>query len=765
MIMKKKINAIIILFFLAAGILAGCGKVDNGRNKTTEAEKTDSEDNSRNPSGKYTSSRIVINTGEGNKIKDVLITQDAIFYATIAIKENITSQGLYRISLSNSQGTGMDELSPQDAERMPLPENTASISKLFPGDDGSVYLLGSMPFLAGETGRDFIAHYDRHGSLINEYDITESLASLGGSTADSRILITTASAGKDQIVYLGYLKEESMIVSADREGKVKSALSLEAGQVISSAAWEDGVLYGVIQGKEGTRISMVDLEKGQITDVSAIPQEQIGGQLFSNGDGCLLYSGKTGLFERNPQSGELMPLYEWHTSGISGEDVRNVCMRPGGVIDAAVYDISGEGDLTLLRLTPGSSETERETITIGCFYDSQELLKLAGQFNTEQNKYNVEIRTYSSEEQKSRMESEIVSGSGPDLIDLNCIYVKEYVNKGLLENLHPYLEDSQSLKREELVESVLRVNTVENILTCIPSSFMIDILAGKASEIGSRDTWTIEEFQEYLQLHEGAEIYEGVTYGGSKELIVLMDLWARENQYIDWEKKQVYFNTDEFKELLTFAQNYTSRFAQDNTSTSQKLLEGRVLLYNMGIRNMEEYIYQKGLFNGDIVHIGYPGPDKKSNYGIMVSGAYGILSNSKNKEGAWSFIEYMIRSQSAEELPYGQFPVLSSALEEHFRESCVENSYLDVTGKEIIRPKDERSDGGVTVEIYAADQTDVDMVRKMIENISYVKFNDSPVTEIVLEEITSLFTGAKSVEDTSRIIQNRVQLYVNETAP
>ena len=45
------------------------------------------------------------------------------------------------------------------------------------------------------------------------------------------------------------------------------------------------------------------------------------------------------------------------------------------------------------------------------------------------------------------MNADILSGKVPDIIDLNAIPIRQYVSKGLLEDLTPYYEKDEVVKK------------------------------------------------------------------------------------------------------------------------------------------------------------------------------------------------------------------------------------------------------------------------------------------------------------------------------
>lgn len=55
-----------------------------------------------------------------------------------------------------------------------------------------------------------------------------------------------------------------------------------------------------------------------------------------------------------------------------------------------------------------------------------------------------------------------------------------------------------------------------------------------------------------------------------------------------------------------------------------------------------------------------------------------------------------------------------------------------------------------------------DRVKEMLSNARHETYEQIQIKEIVGEELGAFFAGEKDAESTARIIQNRVQLFLNE---
>lgn len=68
----------------------------------------------------------------------------------------------------------------------------------------------------------------------------------------------------------------------------------------------------------------------------------------------------------------------------------------------------------------------------------------------------------------------------------------------------------------------------------------------------------------------------------------------------------------------------------------------------------------------------------------------------------------------------------------------------------------------VTVDLHAATQEDLDQVMALYEQIDTVYRWDESLEEIITDVAGAYFAGDKTLDETTALIQNRAQLYVNE---
>lgn len=387
-----------------------------------------------------------------------------------------------------------------------------------------------------------------------------------------------------------------------------------------------------------------------------------------------------------------------------------------------------------------SSETiqnKKETVTLGVFGSvDNELMQIISMFNLKNQEYQIQTKQYESVDQ---LKTQLMSGKGPDLYPVGGIGAKYIVAAGMAEDLHPYLEKSERIDTNELHHKILELSSVDEVLVSIPSSFAISTLIGAASELGNEPGWTIDEFLTYVNDHRGRMLYSGGP--DSRKYIIWYYLWAKWDALVDYSEKKACFDTQEFRDILTFAYTYEDYGYEEHT-----------LLDSLGLDSVSSFEHAQEDWNNDMVIIGFPTAEKTPRHGFWAQNDYAINKASACKEGAWAFIEYLLLQELEETEKndrYFAFPTYLPALEAQFEKA------KQRIGKSVVDAE------GLYVFTTSVTEDDITQIKTLIDSISY-KFENDSAEEIIYEEIAAFLKGGKTIDETIDIIQNRVQLYLDE---
>ena len=139
---------------------------------------------------------------------------------------------------------------------------------------------------------------------------------------------------------------------------------------------------------------------------------------------------------------------------------------------------------------------------------------------------------------------------------------------------------------------------------------------------------------------------------------------------------------------------------------------------------------------------------------LMMWEAFGINAASGHKEAAWNFVRRFFLPET-EASPYG-IPIRIDTYEKEIARLMIPDIVNGEEVPEIV------SYYGHELEIYAMTEEEAMNFREIIENIAFAWRDDRVIMDIISEDTAAFFNGTKTAADTARIIQSRIQIYLDE---
>lgn len=548
---------------------------------------------------------------------------------------------------------------------------------------------------------------------------------------------------------------------------------ISVGQYVNNMfAMKDGRVVAAYFGNTGWSLEAVDLAQKSLKPLESSIVFDYGTYLDGT-DTDLLYTQNAILYQCDLGDEKPTELLNWMDSDINSGNLRDFTILPDGRIVAVTVDYSAgaETELSILTRKNRSEVPEKEILTYASLYVPYYTENDIVAFNKQSDKYRIEVKEYGDdtmdyEDRVALLNADLTSGSAPDIIDLNyCLLsLEELVSAGVVEDLTPYLEADGTIKREDMVENVLRAYEQDGRLYGIMSCFGIEAIVGKVSDVGDEASWSIEDMMALVDAKgRDAEIIEYVDKAYMLSTLCMMN----QNRFIDPETGTCDFTGGEFAKLLEFADRFPKEVDYDANGPSEieKIRSGQLLLLTRSITSVAMYQMFEYEFGEPVNFVGYPTMEG-SGLLLNVNGTTAAMhAGSKNKEGVWEFIRFNLSEKRQENLPTanGGFPILKSALDKELAEAMENEYYEDEDGNQKLTSKATWGTGDFSVEVYAATQEQVDRIREMIETAQPNVREDHKISEIINEEAQAYFDGQKSAEDVAALVQNRVQTYLNET--
>ena len=450
--------------------------------------------------------------------------------------------------------------------------------------------------------------------------------------------------------------------------------------------------------------------------------------------------------------GASAPIFD--LSGTSREGkVRGFC--PDGKDFLLVY--GGDEDTGLLRFTP--TEAEKKVLTVARLQKNHFITDLIARYNRENQEYYLVNRQYfgtNEEEQLEQLELDILTGDRPDLLDTMLTNLEVYGAKGLLRDLYPMIDADPTIRREDFVPSVLRALESESgALYLLWPEFALWSCAEPKTFVGDMESWTLEDM--YRICEENPELTLYGNYGNARSYLDFT-LTGIMDRFADFETGELHFDDPEFVRFLNFQLEMCRR--------AREYVGGEYLLYVNHFYTVDDFAL--GLTVAEAQGLQFTGFPCYGGTGHRCHGeiSFAIVEGTGNEEDAWAFFSWFLSEEMQEEME--RLPMRQRVLEA--RLETLEKGTPERTVTRFVDPEAAAAGTNsetVTYTIPAMPgmtEEEFAVVRRLLDGIEgiYDDTTINPCYNIVWEEYTNLYKGAKSAEDTAKAIQDRLSIFVAE---
>lgn len=387
-------------------------------------------------------------------------------------------------------------------------------------------------------------------------------------------------------------------------------------------------------------------------------------------------------------------------------------------------------------------------------------------FNQSNPDCRIEIKEYGTKEDRSggitQLNGDIVSGNCPDILVLPLRFSMElYASKGVLEDLYTYIDQDGSLKRSDFQENILKAYETGGKLYGIPIQYSIYSMIGKTSLLGERKSWNLDELIAFADGFAGkSEIFNVST----KSAVLSLCLRANGEQLVSWQEGEG-FNRELFLKVLEFSNRFTNDEQYTyNEDRLGRVEENQLLLTDSQLSGFTGPQIDEAMFGEPVTYIGFPSEKEGGSLAVSTS-VMAISSKCSEKEAAWQFLGSMLSEEFQAGLAssYQGFPIRKSGLEKQIEVESKATYTTDENGNQIEQPTGMMSVGSFEMDMYAAKEKDVKKVKEVIESVSKIRDTNDQISDIISEESAAYFGGSKTAEEVADVVENRIQIYVNET--
>ena len=425
----------------------------------------------------------------------------------------------------------------------------------------------------------------------------------------------------------------------------------------------------------------------------------------------------------------------------------------------------------------------------------------------------------------TKLNTEIVAGNVPDILSTSEIPLSRYAAKGYLEDLWPMIDGDPDITRESLMENVFKAAEINGKLYQVFDSFAITTVVGSRKVVGDRMSWNLKDLQAALAtMPDGCAIF-GETDTKSEMLTALMSMnldsyvdWEKGESHFDSDAFKAAL---EFCNNFPAEFDYDNYNWEEADSEPVRIANGKQMLQTLYLSGFNDIQMYEAIFGGSealytvdtdairsggssgtyvvsvpssmsggamymdespaqrvkpgkyISYVGYPREDGGVGSAFNIARGMAISTTCKDKEGAWSFVRQLLLPKNEDSSRYGgywYFPSNKADFDKNAEDSMKKEYITDANGKNILdadgNPVEETKSGwswdSLNIDIVATTQEEYDQVMELYNAIDSVLDYDVSMFEIVTEQAGPYFSGDKSLDETVKNIQDRVNLYINE---
>lgn len=528
----------------------------------------------------------------------------------------------------------------------------------------------------------------------------------------------------------------------------------------------------LINSGEEFTYQTLDIETGQRGEAAPIPFNYYMYSTFSGKYYDLYLSDEKGIYGFNFGDEQLTTIMDYISSDFASYGISNM-----EVLDEErmlLYYFSEEGSkIGIFKKVPAEEIGERTLLTLGCFYLDGDVKNQVVEFNKKSTTHRISVidySTYNTEEDYSlgmtRLNTDITSGNTPDIILLQShgMPIESYMAKGVFMDFYELMAEDSSFNKEDYLQNVFEAYEYKGKLYQLIPSFYINTFVGKTADVGEDFTWTMEEaLALQASMPEGTNLFSNMIQYD----FLYSCLSFSEDEYVNWETGECYFDTDKFIRMLEYAKTLPKdyNFADYEDEAAYQEMEsqyrdGKTLLMRTALSNFRDYgSWKYAYFGEEITPVGFPTENGiGSSFGADINLA--ISTQTKNKQAAWEFVKSFLSEEYQEKRTYN-FPVRLSSLEKLEADAQKKPYYTDEKGNKVEYDMTYWL-GNMEIKADPLTKEETGRVVEFIKSVNRVANYNEELMKIVQEEAAGFLEGQKSAQEVAGVIQSRVRIYINE---
>ena len=570
-----------------------------------------------------------------------------------------------------------------------------------------------------------------------------------------------------------YINILGNICIVDPNGDFLFSLELQGERSTQLIKLNDGSIVGF--GRQGNSqiIRQIDIHDKAWGTTIEMPPLNIKSVLSGNDNHILVFNDGASLYGIKTLESEPEQILSWTDIGLNADGIKNISFLQND----SLFILNQEFKFGVRKLVTEviiierisiedlPEKMEKTVLTLATFRFEGHLLNAVQYFNRRSDTHTIQIIDYSIYNTHddhmaglTRLNTEIIAGRVPDILDLSDVPFEVYAARGLFVDLNPFLDADTELNRSGLMDNVLRASEINGSLYGIFPVFKISTMYGIPAAVGADPGWNLTELKMVLEANPQADLSIGSRFGAYVSREEMLKLLFQHNieQFVDWDSGTASFETDYFLEILEFANIFPTEHSISVPSKYEYfeiISRGRQIINIFDMGSFRSYIGGRSDFGGELVLKGFPVKNGSGNR-FVLEGGVAITIGCEDANGAWKFIRTLLTESFQREFVWNDMFSVNRAIFDEGRAWAMDPANAGRTRISW--------DPEISILYPELSQDEADKIVAFIDSVTSVLPHDEMLWNIIIESASDYFNGQRSAEDAARIIQSRASRYLAE---
>ncbi len=583
-----------------------------------------------------------------------------------------------------------------------------------------------------------------------------------------------------------FFSNNNMLIGYAADGTLLFCSELETDWINNMFA--DGktgqLVVGFYKEPDYSKLHMypVDLTTGKLSDTEYAMSELAANNSYNikGGPGYSFYfNTQSAIYGYDSTTGTETELLNYVNSDLDRTGGAQMAILSDKQFITVTYDYESEKTQVMLQVldfVPPEQVTPKYILTMSYSnYLSSDIRRQVIAFNKSNENYRIQLKDYSvynNEENEWKgaadtLNAEILAGQIPDILIVeDSLPFASYASKGLFADLYELMDADESIKKEDFLPNIFKAQEINGCLYELTPVIQIITAEAKAEHLNGLTGWNMAEFTNRINsLPENMKVFGDDVARNDVLQALIMCMY---DELVDKDSGECYFDTDYFKSVLTFVSTLPEKsiwereeeMPEDYWQQYENRFKSDLILLNMdSLYTFQSYWSNKqyNFGNVDTTFIGFPCENRN---GAAFQGQLrlAISSQSLNRDGAWEFLRSFLSDEYQDKQDY-QWPIKLSS--------------LDKMAEKVLNPEPKEGDGEYddyiivggyyyTKEMGRITQETVDEILAVVKSADKVIRQDEDLLDIITAEAEAFFSGAKTVDAVTPIIQSKAKMYINE---